>query len=46
VAEAEDLPGVANGLYYAGSGNGGIMPIEANYMPGTGRLKLTGEFYV
>jgi ATP-dependent Lon protease len=31
-------------LAYSGSGNGGIMPIEASYMPGNGRLKLTGKY--
>jgi ATP-dependent Lon protease len=34
---------VITGLAYSGSGNGGIMMIEANYMPGTGKLKLTGS---
>lgn len=43
VADTEEIPGVTNGLFYAGSGNGGIMLIEANYMPGSGRLKLTGS---
>ncbi|KAL7335941.1 hypothetical protein PS15p_201346 [Mucor circinelloides] len=41
--EAEEIPGVITGLAYSGSGNGGIMMIEANYMPGAGRLKLTGS---
>ncbi|KAL9546252.1 hypothetical protein MBANPS3_006755 [Mucor bainieri] len=41
--ESEEIPGVITGLAYSGSGNGGIMMIEANHMPGTGRLKLTGS---
>ncbi|KAK4521346.1 uncharacterized protein ATC70_011961 [Mucor velutinosus] len=41
--ESEEIPGVITGLAYSGSGNGGIMIIEANHMPGTGRLKLTGS---
>ncbi|GAN11195.1 lon protease [Mucor ambiguus] len=41
--ESEAIPGVITGLAYSGSGNGGIMMIEANHMPGTGRLKLTGS---
>ncbi|KAI8641503.1 ATP-dependent protease La [Parasitella parasitica] len=43
IVESEAIPGVITGLAYSGSGNGGIMMIEANYMPGTGRLKLTGS---
>ncbi|ODV92354.1 hypothetical protein CANCADRAFT_22778 [Tortispora caseinolytica NRRL Y-17796] len=35
--------GVVTGLAYMGSGNGGIMLIEATSMPGTGQLKLTGK---
>lgn len=42
MVESEDIPGIVTGLAYSGSGNGGIMMIEANYMPGSGRLKLTG----
>ncbi|KAI8059945.1 ATP-dependent protease La [Gilbertella persicaria] len=43
VLDAEEIPGIINGLAYAGSGNGGVMTIEANCMPGTGQLKLTGS---
>ncbi|KAI8975073.1 Lon protease C-terminal proteolytic domain-containing protein [Mycotypha africana] len=39
----DDIPGIVTGLAYSSSGNGSIMTIEANYMPGTGRLKLTGS---
>ncbi|CEP14040.1 hypothetical protein [Parasitella parasitica] len=43
IVDSEAIPGVITGLAYSGSGNGGIMMIEASYMPGTGRLKLTGS---
>ncbi|KAI8377203.1 ATP-dependent protease La [Choanephora cucurbitarum] len=41
--ENDELPGIVSGLAYAGSGNGGVMMIEANAMPGSGQLKLTGS---
>lgn len=41
--ESEDIPGVITGLAYSGSGNGGIMFIEASKMPGDGNLHLTGS---
>jgi ATP-dependent Lon protease len=43
VLERDSIPGVVTGLAYSGSGNGGILFIEATKMPGTGRLKLTGK---
>lgn len=43
VGSSEEIPGVITGLAYSGSGNGGIMMIEANHMPGNGHLKLTGK---
>ncbi|CAO3678797.1 unnamed protein product [Rhizopus stolonifer] len=43
VNEAEETAGVVTGLAYAGSGNGGTMMIEANVMPGSGNIKLTGS---
>ncbi|KAI9303160.1 ATP-dependent protease La [Cunninghamella echinulata] len=36
-------PGLVNGLAYSQSGCGGVLPIEANQMPGQGQLKLTGS---
>ena len=41
--EREPLPGVATGLAYSSSGNGGILFIEASKMPGKGDLRLTGK---
>ncbi|KAI9476044.1 MAG: ATP-dependent protease La [Benjaminiella poitrasii] len=41
--DSEETPGIVTGLAYSGSGNGGILMIEANYTPGCGRLKLTGS---
>lgn len=42
--EAKDArPGIATGLAYSSSGNGGIMFIEATSMPGKGNLVLTGS---
>ncbi|GAA6025401.1 hypothetical protein JCM11491_005607 [Sporobolomyces phaffii] len=35
--------GVATGLAYQGSGNGGILHIETTLMPGSGRFHLTGQ---
>lgn len=35
--------GVVNGLAYMGSGNGGLLLFEATSMPGTGRIKYTGQ---
>ncbi|KAI8879498.1 ATP-dependent protease La [Backusella circina FSU 941] len=43
IAERESVPGLVTGLAYSGSGNGGILFIEATKMPGTGKLKLTGK---
>ncbi|KAG0166898.1 hypothetical protein DFQ28_006938 [Apophysomyces sp. BC1034] len=43
VVESEDVAGVVTGLAYSQSGNGGILLIEANEMPGRGQLKLTGS---
>ena len=44
VADAEGVPGVATGLAYQGSGNGGILHIESAFMPpGNAQLKLTGS---
>ena len=44
VADAEGVPGVATGLAYQGSGNGGILHIESAFMPpGTSQLRLTGS---
>lgn len=42
LADSVDTPGIVTGLAYSQSGCGGILPIEANQMPGHGRLKLTG----
>jgi ATP-dependent Lon protease len=36
------LPGVANGLAWTALG-GDVMPVEALFMPGTGKVKLTGS---
>jgi len=46
--DAEELDqsgkiGVATGLAYQGSGNGGVLHIETTLMPGTGRFHLTGQ---
>ncbi|GAA6058145.1 hypothetical protein JCM3770_001947 [Rhodotorula araucariae] len=35
--------GVATGLAYQGSGNGGILHIETTYTPGSGTFSLTGQ---
>lgn len=43
VAEREPVPGVVTGLAYSGSGNGGILFVEATKMPGKGNLQLTGS---
>ncbi|CAO3631469.1 unnamed protein product [Cunninghamella echinulata] len=43
VAERDPIPGVVTGLAYSGSGNGGILFIEASKMPGKGDLQLTGS---
>ncbi|WFC98731.1 endopeptidase La [Malassezia yamatoensis] len=44
VADAEGIPGVATGLAYQGSGNGGILHIETAFMPpGDAKLRLTGS---
>ncbi|KAL0086468.1 ATP-dependent protease La [Phycomyces blakesleeanus] len=43
VAGRESIPGVVTGLAYSGSGNGGILFIEASKMPGNGELQLTGS---
>ncbi|KAI8050716.1 ATP-dependent protease La [Thamnidium elegans] len=43
VAERELVPGVVTGLAYSGSGNGGILFVEATKMPGDGNLQLTGS---
>ncbi|SAM09279.1 hypothetical protein [Absidia glauca] len=43
LADSVDTPGIVTGLAYSQSGCGGILPIEANQMPGHGRLKLTGS---
>lgn len=43
MVESEDIPGVITGLAYSGSGNGGIMFVEASKMPGDGNLHLTGS---
>ncbi|KAI8068332.1 Lon protease C-terminal proteolytic domain-containing protein [Gongronella butleri] len=44
VAERDATPGVVTGLAYQGSGNGGIMFVEATKMPGKGgELVLTGS---
>ncbi|RCI06310.1 hypothetical protein CU098_005300 [Rhizopus stolonifer] len=43
VSERESYPGVVTGLAYSGSGNGGILFVEASKMPGHGRLELTGS---
>ncbi|KAI9314483.1 ATP-dependent protease La [Dichotomocladium elegans] len=43
VAEREPYPGVVTGLAYSGSGNGGILFVEATKMPGKGDLQLTGS---
>ncbi|KAI9255208.1 ATP-dependent protease La [Phascolomyces articulosus] len=41
--EREPFPGVATGLAYSSSGNGGILFIESSRMPGKGDLRLTGS---
>lgn len=35
--------GVVNGLAYMGSGNGGILMFESTAMPGSGKIKYTGQ---
>lgn len=41
--DTHSTPGIATGLAYSQSGCGGVLPIEANIMPGQGQLKLTGK---
>ncbi|KAI8144412.1 ATP-dependent protease La [Fennellomyces sp. T-0311] len=41
--EREPVPGVATGLAYSSSGNGGILFVESTKMPGKGDLRLTGS---
>ncbi|KAI9273751.1 ATP-dependent protease La [Sporodiniella umbellata] len=41
--EYNPCPGVVTGLAYSGSGNGGILLIEATKIPGYGKLYLTGS---
>ncbi|KAJ2963796.1 hypothetical protein NQZ79_g1236 [Umbelopsis isabellina] len=43
IIQNEAIPGVVTGLAYSGSGNGGILMIEATHMPGEGKLQLTGS---
>ncbi|KAM3582127.1 hypothetical protein VKS41_005556 [Umbelopsis sp. WA50703] len=43
IIQNEAVPGVVTGLAYSGSGNGGILMIEATHMPGEGKLQLTGS---
>lgn len=43
VSERESYAGVVTGLAYSGSGNGGILFVEASKMPGDGHLHLTGS---
>lgn len=43
IAAREPVPGVVTGLAYSGSGNGGILFVEASKMPGDGNLQLTGS---
>jgi len=44
VAEMQSRPGVATGLAYQGSGNGGVLFIETALLPpGSGSVKLTGS---
>ncbi|KAI8369773.1 ATP-dependent protease La [Blakeslea trispora] len=43
VFERQSQPGVVTGLAYSGSGQGGILFVEATRMPGEGRLELTGS---
>ncbi|KAG2207916.1 hypothetical protein INT47_010900, partial [Mucor saturninus] len=43
VSERDAYPGVVTGLAYSGSGNGGILFVEATKMPGNGNLHLTGS---
>ncbi|CAO3635278.1 unnamed protein product [Mucor fragilis] len=43
VSQRESYPGVVTGLAYSGSGNGGILFVEASKMPGDGHLLLTGS---
>ncbi|KAE8187663.1 hypothetical protein CF328_g6845 [Tilletia controversa] len=44
VADMEARPGVATGLAYQGSGNGGVLFIETALLPpGSGNVKLTGS---
>jgi ATP-dependent Lon protease len=41
--DSDNVPGVVTGLAYSGSGNGTVMLVESNHMPGSGKLKLTGN---
>lgn len=41
--DSEPLTGVAVGLAYQGGGNGGVLYIETEAMPGSGQLKLSGS---
>ncbi|PKI85730.1 endopeptidase La [Malassezia vespertilionis] len=44
IADLDGIPGVAAGMAYQGSGNGGILHIECAFMPpGTAALRLTGS---
>ncbi|KAE8215821.1 hypothetical protein CF327_g931 [Tilletia walkeri] len=44
VADLQARPGVATGLAYQGSGNGGVLFIETAMLPpGSGNVKLTGS---
>ncbi|GAA96307.1 uncharacterized protein L969DRAFT_51467 [Mixia osmundae IAM 14324] len=44
ITDFDARPGVATGLAYQGSGNGGILHIESTAMPGKGgSIKLTGS---
>ncbi|KAK9472980.1 Lon protease C-terminal proteolytic domain-containing protein [Dipodascopsis tothii] len=43
LAERENRPGVVTGLAYMGSGNGGILFLEATRTPGRGAIQLTGN---
>ena len=43
LAEKDVKPGLVTGLAYMGSGNGGLLFLEAAEMPGKGHLQLTGR---
>ncbi len=43
LAETDVKPGLVTGLAYTGSGNGGLLFLEASEMPGKGQLELTGS---